>query len=138
MHEYKVVPAPSRAVKVRGLKTTEDRFAHALAEVLNATARDGWEYLRSETLPCTERKGFTGTRTTNQVVLIFRRPVTPAEKPEAAPPLDWADLGDLHATDAEAPARRAEPVFRPGAMSRTGAGRGDPPLRAGPDPSEDR
>lgn len=82
--EYKAVPAPTRGQKAKGVKTTEDRFALSITDVLNDMAEDGWEYIRAETLPCDERKGLTGTQTTYQNVLIFRR-----FKSEAQPlPLD--------------------------------------------------
>ena len=71
--EYKVIPAPRRAEKQRGLKTTEDRFAHALTEVMNSLGRDGWEYIRADTLPCEEKSGFTGKSTSFQNMLVFRR-----------------------------------------------------------------
>lgn len=71
--EYKAVPAPTRGSKAKGVKTTEDRFAYSLTETLNDMASDGWEYVRAETLPCDERKGLTGTQTTYQNLLIFRR-----------------------------------------------------------------
>ena len=73
--EFKVIPAPKRAEKARGLKTTADRFAHAIALVMNDLARDGWQYLRADTLPCEERSGLTGKTTSFQTLLIFRRPV---------------------------------------------------------------
>jgi len=145
MHEYKVVPAPSRAVRVKGLKTTGDRFAHQLTEVLNLQAGEGWEYLRTETLPCDERKGLTGTRSTTQVMMIFRReirrfvpppdPVLPHARPETAA----APLAAATETWTEPPTpgrmpqpetRRAEPVFRPGALFRPEGERPFPPLRA--------
>lgn len=75
MYEYKVVPAPARTAKVKGLKTPGERFAHLLEACVNAEAADGWEFQRSETLPCEERKGFTGIAKTFQSVLIFRRRV---------------------------------------------------------------
>ncbi len=77
-YEYKVIPAPKRAEKVRGAKQTEDRFAHALAGLMNKMGREGWEYLRAETLPCEERTGLRGRTTTFQNMLIFRR-MTEAE-----------------------------------------------------------
>ena len=40
---------------------------------LNEMAAEGWEYVRAETLPCDERKGLTGTQTTYQNILIFKR-----------------------------------------------------------------
>jgi len=95
-YEYRVVPAPKRAEKVKGAKTTPDRFAHALTQVMNEAGRDGWEYLRADTLPCEERVGLTGRTTTFQHMLVFRRPlVTPQSQSSAQTP---------------APARAAEPA----------------------------
>lgn len=72
--EYKVVPAPSRPRKIKGAGgSSEARFAVALAEDLNSEAREGWEFMRAETLPVEERAGLTGTRTSFKTVLIFRR-----------------------------------------------------------------
>lgn len=73
--EYKVIPAPLRGKKAKGLKTTEDRFALAMTEVLNAQATEGWEYVRADRLPCEERSGLTGKTTSTQNVLVFRRPL---------------------------------------------------------------
>lgn len=71
--EYKAVPAPNSGTKAKGIKTREDRFALSMTEALNEMAADGWEYVRAEMLPVEERKGLTGTQTTYQNVLIFRR-----------------------------------------------------------------
>ena len=84
-YEYNVVPAPRRGEKARGVKTTEDRFALALTTLMNTLGRDGWEYLRADTLPVDERTGLTGTKTSFQNMLVFRRPVEEA-KAEAPPP----------------------------------------------------
>ena len=72
-YEFKVVPAPRRGEKTRGLKSTEDRFAYTLTQVLNEMGRDGWDYVRADALPCDERVGLTGSRTTFQNMLVFRR-----------------------------------------------------------------
>nr|WP_229836497.1 DUF4177 domain-containing protein [Aliiroseovarius zhejiangensis] len=92
MFEYEAIPAPRKGKKARGVKTSEDRFAHAMTEVLNDMAADGWEYLRADTLPCDERSGFTGRTTVYQNVLVFRRPLlteaavdTDADETEEAP-----------------------------------------------------
>jgi Domain of unknown function (DUF4177) len=74
-YEYKVVPAPRRGEKTRSAKTTEDRFAHAVQVLMNTLAADGWEYVRADTLPCDERTGLTGTKTTFQNLMVFRRGV---------------------------------------------------------------
>ena len=96
LYEYKVIPAPVRGEKVRGAKTSADRFAVALSGVMNSLARDGWEYLRAETLPCEERVGFTGKTTVFQNMLIFRRLIAAAGQtmtdPSAASPLLTAQV----------------------------------------------
>jgi hypothetical protein len=71
--EYKVIPAPKRGEKARGIKSTEDRFAHALTLLMNQLGAEGWDYVRADALPCEERVGFTGTKETFQNVLVFRR-----------------------------------------------------------------
>lgn len=91
--EYKAVPAPTAGTKAKGVKTTEDRFALSLTDALNEMAEDGWEYVRAETLPCTERKGLTGTQQTYQNILIFRR------LEAAALPLDRVTTRPLRAVD---------------------------------------
>jgi hypothetical protein len=72
-YEYRVVPAPRKGEKARGLKTSEERFAHALAQVMNRLGAEGWEYQRADALPCDERVGLTGSKTVFQNVMVFRR-----------------------------------------------------------------
>jgi hypothetical protein len=74
-YEFKVIPAPKRGEKARGVKTTEDRFALALTTLMNQLGAEGWDYVRADALPCEERTGFTGTKTTFQNVLVFRRAI---------------------------------------------------------------
>jgi hypothetical protein len=71
--EYKVVPAPKRGLKGRGIKGTEAMFANALATLMNDAAAEGWEYQRTDSLPCEERQGLTGRVTVFQNMLVFRR-----------------------------------------------------------------
>ena len=119
--EYKVIPAPKRGEKARGVKSTEERFALALTTLMNALGADGWEYVRADALPCEERVGLTGTRTTFQNVLVFRRlaqaeaegaprptlrPILP--EPEAAAPVPAPRLGP-----AETPVPAAAPAVGP-------------------------
>lgn len=82
--EYRVVPAPKRGEKAKGLKTAEERFAQALMRVMNEQGRDGWEYLRADTLPCEERAGLTGKTTVFQNMLVFRRVLAPVAPPPVA------------------------------------------------------
>lgn len=74
-YEYKVVPAPARGAKAKGVKGAEARFVQGLAHVLNDMGAAGWEYLRAETLPSEERSGLTGSVTVWRTVLVFRRAV---------------------------------------------------------------
>ena len=72
-YEYKVVPAPARGLKAKGVKSAEDRFALALQTSMNELAADGWEYLRADTLPCEQREGLLSKTTVYQNMLVFRR-----------------------------------------------------------------
>ena len=86
--EYKVVPAPRRGEKLRGVKTTEDRFALALTNLMNALGAEGWEYIRADALPCDERAGLTGgTKTSFQNMLVFRRGLEAGRGAETPAPL---------------------------------------------------
>ncbi|MAM61652.1 DUF4177 domain-containing protein [Maritimibacter sp. UBA3975] len=76
-YEYNVVPAPKKGKRAKGVKGVEGRFAHALSECMNEMAADGWEYLRTDTLPSEERSGLTGRSTVFQNMLVFRREVAP-------------------------------------------------------------
>ena len=73
-YEYRVVPAPERGERVKGVKGAEGRFAAAVERVMNDMAARGWEYLRSDTLPSEERTGLTSTQTVWRNLLVFRRP----------------------------------------------------------------
>ncbi|MEJ6398457.1 DUF4177 domain-containing protein [Yoonia sp. 208BN28-4] len=83
-YEYAVVPAPKKGTKARGVKTTEDRFAFAIQTIMNEYGAAGWEYLRTDTLPCEERQGLTGRTTVFQNMLVFRKPLATgaAQTPE--------------------------------------------------------
>lgn len=72
-YEYKVVPAPVKGRKAKGVKTPEGRFALSIEDVLNTMGAEGWEYLRAELLPSEERSGLTSTTTNWRNVLVFRR-----------------------------------------------------------------
>lgn len=72
-YEYKVVPAPRKGQRSKGIRGTEGRFANVLQELMNQFGAEGWEYQRTDTLPCEERSGLTGKTTVFQNMLIFRR-----------------------------------------------------------------
>ena len=78
-YEYRVIAAPTRGLKAKGIKTAEARFSHALEDAMNTMAAQGWEYQRAETLPSTERSGLTSTTTKWRNVLVFRRPLASAQ-----------------------------------------------------------
>lgn len=80
-YEYRVIPAPKRGLKGKGVgSASAARFAHAMEVAMNDLGRDGWDYVRADTLPCEERQGLTGRTTVFQNMLVFRRAaVTVAE-----------------------------------------------------------
>ncbi len=111
-YEYRVIPAPAKGAKAKGVKTPEDRFAHALQELMNEMGAEGWEYQRAETLPSTERAGLTGSTTNWRHVLVFRRVLSeparqtasegarivgPLISPPRAPANDPRPAKDVHA-----------------------------------------
>jgi hypothetical protein len=90
-HEYRVLPAPRRGPKVKGVRRAEDRFAHAIEAEMNRMAAEGWEFVRSDTLPSERKKGwFSRPVTVPETVLVFRRPhgaqATPRANAAAMPP----------------------------------------------------
>jgi len=109
-YEYKVVPAPKKGVRAKGVKGTEGKFANALQQVMNDHGANGWEYQRTDTLPCEERSGFTGKSTSFQNMLVFRREIISDDVPVAdiADQAPQTDPVDADAVDAEPDA--AEPV----------------------------
>lgn len=130
MYEYLALPAPRKGSKVKGLKTPAERFAHAITEMMNDVATEGWEFWRSESLPSEERKGFRGTAVVENHLMIFRRPSaeslaehlserdTPAAAPKVTPPArterERADPVLLERPNAETQVHdsRREPMFR--------------------------
>lgn len=107
-YEYKVVPAPVKGEKERGLKTGAERFAHALESAMNEMAAGGWEYCRAETLPAEERSGLTSKTTVYHNLLVFRRPVGG----RAAPLTLGNGTGSAQAVPAgDTPAERRERIL---------------------------
>ena len=94
MFEYKVVPAPRRGLKGKGVKGNEARFANALQTIMNSLAQEGWEYQRTDTLPSEEREGLMGRTTVFQNLLVFRRQLdgSQAESAVAAASVDETPL----------------------------------------------
>jgi hypothetical protein len=93
--EYKVVSAPRRPKKFKGVKGTGNQFAEVLAEVMNEMAAGGWEFQRAETLPVDEKPGMLKSRVeVFHSVLVFRRPSTASvdARPETDTPATAAPM----------------------------------------------
>lgn len=90
--EYKIVPAPDRAKKIRGAKGAEARFAATLEETLNEHGSDGWEFVRSEVFSVEERAGLTGKKTVDRQVMVFRKPLPEPAEPAPAPAVETEDV----------------------------------------------
>ncbi len=108
-YEYKVVPAPTKGIKAKGIKTPEGRFANSVQSVLNTLGAEGWEYLRAELLPSDERSGLTGSNTNWRNVLVFRRPAAQPSTPAPAPQSPEAE--DVASPDPQ-PASGAERMLK--------------------------
>ena len=114
--EYKTVAAPEKGKRLRGLTSASERVAAAFEEILDAEAVDGWEYLRTDLLPVTERAGwFSRPREMHRAVMVFRREVVSA-----------AEAIEEDAVLLRAPA--VNPVAKPVA-----AGRAEPEVTMDPD-----
>ncbi|WP_299280261.1 DUF4177 domain-containing protein [uncultured Tateyamaria sp.] len=108
--EYKVVPAPTKGVKGKGVKGPEGRFANALELLMNEMGGEGWEFQRAETLPSVERSGLTGSTTEWRNVMVFRRAVAdPMDdfEPELLPAPALVEVPE--AADSDDDATAAEP-----------------------------
>lgn len=66
---YRVISAPVKGRRARGVKGAEAQFALAVETVINEMAARGWEYCRAEMLPQEERR----SRVTYRNLLVFRR-----------------------------------------------------------------
>ncbi len=121
-YEYKVVPAPAKGQKAKGVKSAEGRFALAIEQLLNDLGADGWEYQRADLLPSEERAGLTGSTTNWRNVLIFRRAlevghaseiVPVAAPPIAAPVAAEPETPEVRAPEVQAPEETTPEVREP-------------------------
>ncbi len=136
-HEYKVVPTPRRVGRVKGAKTTADRLAATIAELMNEHARDGWEYLRAETLPVDERAGMLSKPVeVYTTVLVFRRVIETRPDMQRERPVQRPVL--VATPPPEEPPLRPQPETR---REPTLSGNGDDeptrPLQLGPADRDD-
>ena len=84
-YEYKLVPAPEKASKHKGLKGAAN-FAATLEDILNELGAEGWHYLRADTLPQEERSGLTSKVMTYRNLLVFQRELPEVEAAPAPEP----------------------------------------------------
>jgi len=105
LFEYKVIPAPEKGIKAKGVKAPEARFALILQDVMNQHAAEGWEYQRAEALPSQERAGLTSSATVFRNVLVFRRAIEIAPEPQVQ-----MDPAQAHKTTDEAGNIDSQPV----------------------------
>ncbi len=72
--DYKAVPAPRRSKKAKGVREPAELFALTLTDAINEQSREGWEYVRAETLPAETPRGFFRRAAEEEVtMLVFRR-----------------------------------------------------------------
>lgn len=110
---YKVIPAPDRPLKGKAHKNPQDGFAAAVEQAINAQAAKGWQYLRTDTLPCQVRQGLTGKTTVFRSVLVFER-ADQADTAQAGTALAGAaQTGAAQDTPAAPPPARAPAPVTP-------------------------
>lgn len=140
--DYKVVPAPRRIRKTKGVSAPEELFALTLTEAINEHSRQGWEYVRAETLAAETPGGwFRRGAVEERAVLVFRRErsdLGPRLAAEASPAPHPQLTSEGHApaehvrrpaaSEAQ-PLRRREPVM---GEVQPPAPAGQAPLRAVP------
>ncbi|MHA1127696.1 MAG: DUF4177 domain-containing protein [Alphaproteobacteria bacterium] len=72
--EYKVITAPRKAERIKGVRNGDDRFAHTITNTINTLAEEGWEYLRAESLPVDEKTSMMGKVVEKYLsLLVFHR-----------------------------------------------------------------
>lgn len=81
--DYRVIPAPVKGRRARGVKGAEAQFALAVESIINEMAARGWEYCRAEMLPQEERRA----RVTYRNLLVFRREAGQTTEAGEMPPL---------------------------------------------------
>jgi hypothetical protein len=107
MYEYKFLPAPAQVQKGASTLNGADGLTRTLDSEINLVAGSGWEFLRTERMPVKGRWLFLPV-TRQRDYLIFRRPLSEAERP--------------HIPQTDAPAVRPRRVQTQGAPGRTRPG----------------
>lgn len=108
-YEYVVIPVAKAAPRAKGVKRTDERFAHGLSETLNHFGAEGWEFQRTETMSVEAKAGFFSRPAVEQVtVMIFRRRIEAAASDEVHLPRVAAERRE--------PRRESAPVMSAGAQ----------------------
>lgn len=81
-YEYRVMPAPTKAKRGRFMRGAAQRFADRLEQIFNEMGSEGWEYVRTDTLPNEQRSGMTATTITYRNMLVFRRVIADTAAPQ--------------------------------------------------------
>ena len=76
-YEFKVLPAPRRAKRLKGLTRGDNRFCATITEFLNENSLEGWEFIGFETMPLEQRRFLFLTYFSECACLIFRREIEP-------------------------------------------------------------
>ena len=111
--EYKVVNAPRKPGKARGVKGFDDKYAHTLSELMNEMAAEGWQYARAESIPVDEKSGMMGKVTEKYLtLLVFQRPVVDqTPEAEAVPTFLRSEKPAETAAEPEQISERREPTI---------------------------
>ncbi len=137
-YEYKCVGAPEKPRKSRRAKTGSQRLAVSMEEVIQEEAVNGWEYMRTDLIPVTEKPGlFSRAQEVHRAVLVFRRELAVRTQSRSSgrtrrPAPDFDD-----GYDAPAPERRPRRALRPRAHEEDEyEPRSEPSHRTAPEPEE--
>ncbi|MEM7496367.1 MAG: hypothetical protein AAF371_00075 [Pseudomonadota bacterium] len=136
-YQYKLVGAPEKGNRRRGTKTGSERIAAALQEIVAQHAQEGWEYMRTDTLPVSEPRGlFGGRREVMRAVLVFRRGLRNREALRETFTADDAVETETAAAPYVARGERATPTFQARAAPAPSApARGAPPRTPAAEPT---
>ncbi|MEM8569497.1 MAG: hypothetical protein AAGG56_01195 [Pseudomonadota bacterium] len=151
--DYKAVPAPRRSKKAKGVREPAELFALTLTDAINEQAREGWEYVRAETLAAETPRGFLRRAHQDDVTMLIFRRLRASREPQLASAgheivaeTSGSASGSMRASPPAAPTRiepalAAAPKVEPDVKRRDNSSlgrRGPPALREERDMADDR
>ncbi len=71
--EYCLVEAPKKSSKYKRSSKSDDMFAHTVMDGMNELAREGWQFLRTETMYERRRTGFFIGKPRVHEYMVYRR-----------------------------------------------------------------